>query len=112
MSDEEVPFRSMKITLSEEAINRLVDLRQRGAFRSDSATIEECIRVIHDISTDLSMELDSAIAKKQQPIPFTLQAEALKRTIVRIGRFGLVTPRMQRAMQEAMQENTQKNPTQ
>ena len=55
---EETPFKSIKITLSEEAIRKLSGLRKGGSFRSDSATIEECIRTTFDISEDIFSELE------------------------------------------------------
>jgi hypothetical protein len=55
---EEIPFKSMKITLSEEAYEKLTILRQGGAFRSDSATIEECIRAVNGMIDDLIFEFD------------------------------------------------------
>ena len=93
---EEVPFTPLKITLSEEATKRLAELRLRGSFRSDSATIEECIRVIHEVSNDMSYELDNALGKNQLPMPLFVQAELLKRILQRIARFGFITPRMQK----------------
>lgn len=96
---EEVPFISMKITLSEEAIKRLAELRQRGSFRSDSATIEECIRAVFDVAMDICLELDRALATNQFPMPLGLQAEAFRRTVLKIGRFGFKTPRIQQLEQ-------------
>jgi len=83
---EEAPFRSVKITLSEEALDRLAELRAIGSCRSDSATVEECIRTIYDIVIDVSSEM--AIAReKKLVLSFAEQAELLRRVIVRIARF-------------------------
>jgi Arc/MetJ-type ribon-helix-helix transcriptional regulator len=87
MSGEEVPFRSMKITLSEEALERLAELRRGGAFRSDSATIEECIRTISDVVNDLVAEAQRALQFKEEFIPIAVQAETLRRIVLRIKRF-------------------------
>lgn len=95
---EEVPFKSIKITLSEDAIEKLAKLRQRGSFRSDSATIEECVRVIYDISSDLFIEIDSVLARNLKQMPLETQAELLKRIGIRIQRFGIITQRMQKAL--------------
>jgi len=57
---EEVPFKSLKITLSDEALDKLFKLRVNSAMRSDSATIEECIRTFSDITEDLYNVMDNA----------------------------------------------------
>lgn len=78
----------MKITLSEEALEKLGELRQGGAFRSDSATIEECIRVVKDLISDFQFEIGSYM--KNNPgkgIPQELQLELLRRIILRLSRF-------------------------
>jgi hypothetical protein len=101
---QEVPFRSVKITLSEEALDRLASLRFIGSFRSDSATIEECIRAVHDIAEDLCLELDrqakarlgSKSFKETEVIPLDMQAEQLRRIGFRLARFVPKT----RAMEE------------
>jgi len=87
---EEVPFKSMKITLSEEAVEKLNKLRQGGAFRSDSATIEECIRAINDMIDDLIFEFN--IRKNQDPntavVNDTITAVNLVKLIAsKLGRF-------------------------
>ena len=88
---EETPFKSIKITLSEEAIRKLSGLRKGGSFRSDSATIEECIRTTFDISEDIFSELEIWNEKnkgKKKVMPIALQAELLKRVGMRLDRFG------------------------
>ena len=87
MLRKEVPFKSIKITLSEEAINRLAQLRSRGSLRSDSATIEECIRTIYDISIDIAAEVDRTIRGNQKFMPVHIQAETLRRIAIRMLRF-------------------------
>lgn len=85
---EEVPFKSMKITLSEEALEKLSELRQGGAFRSDSATIEECIRVTRDLITDAQADLGSYV--KQHPnqgTPDAICRALVKTLLIRLSRF-------------------------
>jgi len=87
---EEVPFKSMKITLSEEAYEKLNILRQGGAFRSDSATIEECIRAVNDMLDDLIFELD--IRKGQDASTAALgntiaSVNIVKLIVSKLGRF-------------------------
>lgn len=88
---EEVPFKSLKITLSEEALEKLNDLRIGGSFRSDSATIEECIRVTRDIFEDVLTQIRiHKIPGKEEltPVSESEHTELLRRIITRIGRFG------------------------
>ena len=89
MSDEEreeVPFRSMKITLSEEAVDMLDTLRKRGAFRSYSMTIEECIRAIDAVTTDLAA-LWSIYSPPEKQFPSRVLMEAFRRYSMRLMRF-------------------------
>ena len=46
MSEE---FKPIRITLSEEAFNRLDKIMKAAKFRNYSSTVEECIRVVSDI---------------------------------------------------------------
>ena len=48
----EKPFKSMRITLSDDAVVMLESLKKSGQFRSDSATIEEVIRMLHELVTE------------------------------------------------------------
>jgi len=50
MSEE---FKAIRITLSEEARDRLAIIIGMAAFRSNSAAIEECIRVVYEIMRDI-----------------------------------------------------------
>lgn len=50
MSEE---FKPIRITLSEEAFDRLEYIMKNAAFRSYSSAIEECIRVVFDIIFDI-----------------------------------------------------------
>ena len=91
---EEVPFRSIKVTLSEEALGRLAEMRLTGSFRSDSATVEECIRAIYDVAQDICLELDRQAKirlrskeKANEVMPLGMQAEELRRIAFRLDRF-------------------------
>ena len=54
MSEE---FKPIRITLSEEAFERLEKIMKTAVFRNNSAAIEECIRVVHNIMQDIWMVL-------------------------------------------------------
>ena len=47
-------FKPIRITLSEEAFDRLEKIIKDASFRSYSSAIEECIRVVYDIILDVS----------------------------------------------------------
>jgi len=83
MSEEEVPFKSMKITLSEEAIEILDELRKSSAFRSYFMTIEECIRAIDIITKDISAVWSSY----QSNFPPEVLMKAFRRHSMRLHRF-------------------------
>ena len=86
MSEEEVPFKSIKITLSEEAIDMLTTLRLKGAFRSNSMTIEGCIRAIYEICGDIQTYL-RFYRDKNEIVPNVEQLSAYKRYVLRLARF-------------------------
>lgn len=46
------PFKSLRITLSDDAVVMLDGLKKSGKFRSHSATIEEAIRTLHELVTE------------------------------------------------------------
>jgi len=50
MSEE---FKPVRITLSEEAFDRMDKIMKDAKFRSYSSTIEECIRAISDIIKEI-----------------------------------------------------------
>jgi len=88
---EEIAFKSIKITLSEEALRRLSKLRKGGSFRSDSATIEECIRTVYDNNVDIMGELTIWAEKnkiKKEKMSIGDQVALLKRAALRVARFG------------------------
>jgi len=84
MSIDEVSFRPMKITLSEAAIDMLYKLKQKGAFRSYSMTIEECIRTIDLISMDMTAMWNTYGDKSFPP---SAVMEAFRRYSITMSRF-------------------------
>ncbi len=83
---EETPFKSMKITLSEEAINRLEKIMKRASFRSNSSTVEECVRVVYDIIYEIysvcgGPDGELKASTKDQ------ESEAFVRIVMRMSRF-------------------------
>ena len=46
-------FKSIRITLSQEAFYRLERIMEDAKFRSNSSTIEECIRVVYDLMREI-----------------------------------------------------------
>ncbi len=65
MSGEEVPFKSMKITLSDDVLEKTLELMKTGSFRSYSNVIEECIRAVYDVSFDMTA-IFSSVPKGQR----------------------------------------------
>jgi len=106
---EETPFKPIKITLSEEAMRRLRELRTRGYFRSDSATIEEIIRTLYEIAYDVSDVIDRAMGKKLEKAPVGDQAEALRRIGIRLGRFAPLTEKMREKLRELKKARKRKS---
>jgi len=87
MSDEEeVPFKSMKITISEEAMDMLDRLRIAGAFRSYSMTVEEIIRGLYDVAVEIAAGIREAADRNERLSP-NEQAIALQRIGLRLKRF-------------------------
>ena len=83
---EETPFRSIKITLSEEALARLDFIVKQASFRSYSSGIEECIRAIYD----LTKEVWSVTGQPEEPYVSAskdMESEAFKRITMRMSRF-------------------------
>jgi Arc/MetJ-type ribon-helix-helix transcriptional regulator len=88
---EEAPFKSIKITLSEEAIEKLCELRQGGSFRSDSAAIEECIRAMSDMYNELESSIKSHRINGGKTLKDYSSEERyslIKSLIIRVARFG------------------------
>ena len=86
MSGEEVPFRSMKITLSEVAVETLDKIVKKASFRSSSSGIEECIRATYDVIEEIE-----SVAGKRGDLQVTMtkenEAEAFIRILARFSRF-------------------------
>jgi len=83
---EEAPFKSVRVTLSAEAMAMVAELRRTGSFRSDSATIEECIRAVYDVYED--MQMMGRVAKQQErKVSINEQAESYRRHVIRLSRF-------------------------
>lgn len=85
-SEEEEPFQKIRLTLSEVAIEKLDMLKKVGYFRSNSSTVEECIRVMYDIADEISMLVQEAedIGEKAS---LRDQAIVLQRIGIRASRF-------------------------
>ncbi|MDH5448632.1 MAG: hypothetical protein OEX01_06495 [Candidatus Bathyarchaeota archaeon] len=83
---EETPFKSIKITLSEEALDMLAILRKKGYFRSDSMAIEESIRTVYAVSGDLEGMLLYLGEEKRGASPQEM-SEWLRRVTHRVTRF-------------------------
>jgi hypothetical protein len=69
MSDE---FKAVRITLSDEAFARLEEITKMASFRNYSSAIEECIRVVSEITADIYVVL----GKKDDPPKLFNSAEA------------------------------------
>lgn len=87
MVKEASSFKSMKITLSEEALDLLEDIKEKGCFRSHSMAIEESIRALHDVLTHLDQGM--AFAKDEKPIPDAKKLEVIRDIAVRLSRFSV-----------------------
>lgn len=84
MSEEE--FKSVRITLSEEAMKRLEMIMRDAAFRSYSSAIEECIRATFDVIEEIYI----VAGDKNSPdvVPTTKECiDSLSRIIMRMSRF-------------------------
>lgn len=66
MDKEEEPFQKIRLTLSDAAFEMLGELKEVSAFRSDSATVEECIRSIYDIAEAIHVQIQTAANQKRR----------------------------------------------
>ena len=86
MAKKELPFKSIKITLSSEALHRLDYITKQASFRSYSSGIEECVRVVYDLIREIY-----SVAGDTSQSTITLseenEAEAFKRILMRMARF-------------------------
>ena len=84
MSEEE--FKPIRITLSDEAFARLDTIMKDAAFRSYSSTIEECVRVVHDIIGDI-WDVAGKRGDPTKQFSDADAAQALAKIITRMDRF-------------------------
>lgn len=83
---EEAEFKSMRITLSEEAFDRLEKIMKDAKFRSYSSTVEESIRAISDIMSDIY----NIAGKRDDPrktVTDNMRRTLFNQIITRMGRF-------------------------
>lgn len=83
MSEE---FKAIRITLSEEAFERLETIMKTASFRSNSSAIEECIRVVYNMMNDIWLVL----GEKDTPaksFTITETANAFNTIATRMSRF-------------------------
>lgn len=99
MSAGEIPespeFKSLRITLSEEAFDRMEKIMKGAAFRSYSATIEECIRTIHDLMEEIYAMAGRRGTPNTHPTALERSA-SFDRIVMKMNRFtgrGLVAER-------------------
>lgn len=87
---EEPEFKSMRITLSDEAYTRLEELMKKAMFRSYSSTVEECIRAVYDLMTEINTATrtpDNQFRKMNSQ----MKAEGFSRFVIRMSRFTGIT---------------------
>ena len=72
-------FKPIRITLSEEAFYRMEKIMKDAKLRSYSSTIEECIRAIYDIITEIH-----AIGGKRGDPQITILSEDVEDGMMRI----------------------------
>lgn len=87
MSEDEVPFKSIKITLSDEALDLLDKIKKLGSFRTTSMTVEEIIRAFHDVVTKIWLAEKWAADKGKTPIPADERLKVAEYIAVRLTRF-------------------------
>jgi hypothetical protein len=83
MSEE---FKAVRITLSDEAFDRMDRIMKHAKFRNYSSTVEECIRAVDDIIT----EIHCIAGKRDSPeVTATLEesSNAFDRIMMRMSRF-------------------------
>jgi Arc/MetJ-type ribon-helix-helix transcriptional regulator len=86
--EEGKPFKNMRITLSDDAVVMLEGLKKNGRFRSYSATIEEAIRTLHELSIeDITFRYQLGKIKNDPESVQGLLAEFGNSTFKRLSRF-------------------------
>jgi len=86
MVKKKLPFKSIKVTLSTEALSRLNSIVNQASFRSFSSGVEECIRAVYDIMEDIY----AVIGERDEPIIGISEfesARAFERIGMRMSRF-------------------------
>lgn len=87
MSKEEPSFKSLRVTLSEEAFERLDDIMKRGSFRSYSSTVEECVRVVYEIIRDISTQIEETSKREDEGVSDEEMRDMFLRVSTRMARF-------------------------
>jgi len=80
-----MPFKSIRVTLSDEAVDRMEHIMKSARFRSASSTIEECIRVTYDLMQEVY-----SVSPPGAPPRTQSEAEVrsfFERAIMRLSRF-------------------------
>jgi len=84
MSEEE--FKPIRITLSDEAFDRLDKIMKAAPFRSYSAAIEECIRVVSDIINDITPVIGNS-SEPTKKVESGIAAHTFLTIVTRMSRF-------------------------
>ncbi len=79
-------FKSIRITLSQEAFDRLERIMEDAKFRSSSSTIEECIRVVFDLIREIYVIAGARDGPAVNP-DRSQRSDSLDRVIMRMARF-------------------------
>ena len=83
---EEQDFKAVRITLSQEAFDRMEKIMNQAKFRSYSLMIEECIRTIHDVMTEIYLIAGPADDPSPREAPYEDWVNTLGRIIIRMNR--------------------------
>ncbi len=83
------PFKSIRITLSEEATDILEKIMNDASFRSTSSTIEECIRAISDIISEMYLVLGQLEPGEESNLVINDEefVQSFQRIVMRLNRF-------------------------
>ena len=86
--NKERPFKSIRISLSDDAVVMLEGLKKSGQFRSYSSTIEEAIRTLHELAMeDITFRYRFGKIKDDPEALKNLLAELGDATFKRLSRF-------------------------
>jgi hypothetical protein len=86
MSEPESSFKSLKITLSDEALARLAEIVKNASLRSLSSGIEECIRVVYDVIDEVHSVTGRPTAPLTNPT-VEEESDGFERISMRMARF-------------------------